>query len=355
MKQLKEKIRRNRRGIRLWQSMLVFLLIAAGTAGYVYNSYTQRLKPMASPNQGKEVVVEVPSGATSRQISALLAEKNLIRNDLVFRIYAKYTGLDNQMKAGKFHLNTNMSVDEIIRKLVKGETATISFTIPEGYTLTQIADTLSAKKLIDRDKFMELAANEPFDYDFLKALPVGPKRLEGYLFPDTYNISEKTTEKEIIEMMLDRFSKEMTPEFKNKAEKLGLTAREAVILASIIEREAMKDEERPKVAAVFLNRLHKNWKLESCATIQYILGKPQARLFNKDLEIESPYNTYKYPGFPPGPISSPGRASLQAAVNPANVDFMFFVVDEGGRHVFSRTLKEHNQNKAKYLDRLNNS
>lgn len=180
-------------------------------------------------------------------------------------------------------------------------------------------------------------------------MPNNEKRLEGYLFPDTYKVTATTTEREIIDMMLARFAREATPEFRQKAQKLGLTLHQAVILASIVEREAKVDKERPKVAAVFLNRMKKGWKLESCATVQYALGQPKARLLNKDLQIDSPYNTYKYSGLPPTPIASPGRASLQAAVNPANVDYLFFVVSQDGRHVFSRTLAEHNRAKAKYI------
>jgi UPF0755 protein len=176
--------------------------------------------------------------------------------------------------------------------------------------------------------------------------------LEGYLYPDTYRITTQATEEEIVNMMLARFAREMTTEFREQARAQGLTLHQAVTLASLVEREAQKDAERPRVAAVFLNRLKKGWKLESCATIQYILGEPKARLLNKDLQIDSPYNTYRNYGLPPGPIAAPGRASLQAAVNPADEGYMFFVVAEDGRHIFSRTLQEHNRHKAQYLDRL---
>ncbi|MFZ5641885.1 MAG: endolytic transglycosylase MltG, partial [Bacillota bacterium] len=261
-------------------------------------------------------------------------------------------GLAAKMQAGEYSLNTGMSVPEIIRRITGGEVDTLVFTIPEGYNLKQITDTLVGKGLVDRARFTELLAGGNFNYDFLQGLPAGEKRLEGYLFPDTYHINKGTTEEEIMNIMLARFAREITPEFKQKAGALGLTLHQAVTLASVIEREAAKDEERPRVAAVFLNRMKKGWKLESCATVQYALGTNKTRLLYKDLQVESPYNTYKYKGLPPGPIAAPGRASLLAAVNPAKEDYMFFVVSEEGQHVFSRTIQEHNRNKAKYISRF---
>jgi len=332
---------------------LLFVFSAGLATGYYY--FLNLLKPVAASGQAVNKVIIVPKGATSEQIGKLLADEGLIRSKTAFRLYAAYRGLDDRLQASEYNLNTGLSTPQIIERLARGEIAALSFTIPEGYTLKQIADRLEEKGFINRAKFMDLAARGKFDYDFLQGLPPGSARLEGYLFPDTYQVTKKTTEEQILNMMLARFAKELTPDFRDKAAKAGLTVHQAVTLASIVEREAKKDEERPKVAAVFLNRIKKGWKLESCATIQYILGEPKARLFEKDLQIESPYNTYKYPGLPPGPIASPGRASLLAAVNPADVDYLFFVVSDDGKHVFSRTLQEHNRNKAVYLDRLKTS
>ncbi len=331
--------------------IILGLLLSAGLL-LAYYRFNNLLQPPAASGVVSEMTVVVPQGASTVGIANILEEQGLIRSSGAFRAYTAYRGLDSSLKAGEFSLNTGMTVPEIVARLVQGETVTLSFTIPEGYNLTQIADRLAEMKIIDRDKFMEIAATEDFDHDFLKGIPQGPDRLEGYLFPDTYKITRETTEREIIAMMLGRFAREITPEFKTSAADTGLTIHEAVILASIIEREAQKDEERPKVSAVFLNRLKKGWRLESCATVQYALGEQKTRLLNKDLEVDSPYNTYKNSGLPPGPVASPGSASLKAAVHPADVDFMFFVVSEDGRHVFSRTLSEHNRNKALYLNSL---
>ena len=331
--------------------MVLLFVVLAGLIG-AYNVFVSLLEPVAGPGTAAEMTITVPQGANSGNIADLLAQQGLIKNGIVFRIYANYSGLDNRLQAGEYSFNTGLSTPEIVARLAKGETSSFSFTIPEGYNINQIADRLAAKTFIDRNRFMDLAAHGKFNYDFLLGLPEGPNRLEGYLFPDTYKISQGTTEEDIINMMLARFNQEITPQFKSQAAKQGLTVTQAVILASIIEREAKQDDERPKVAAVFLNRLHKGWKLESCATIQYILGKPKARLFEKDLHLKSPYNTYIHTGLPLGPIASPGKPSLLAAVNPANVDYMFFVVFEDGKHIFSRTLKEHANNKTAYLQRL---
>jgi UPF0755 protein len=331
--------------------ILVLLFGATSIAGYYY--FNSMLEPAVGIGKTAEIIVNVPKGANSDKIGNILAEQGLIKSLPVFRIYASYKGLDSRLQAGEYNLNTGMSVQVILAQLVKGETSAYRFTIPEGFTIKQITERLEQKKYVDKAKFMDLVARGDFNYSFLNGLPEGPNRLEGYLFPDTYQISKNTTEEQIINMMLARFAKETDKiGFAEGARKQGLTFHQAVILASIVEREAKRDEERPKVAAVFLNRLKKGWKMESCATIQYILGEPRERLYAADLKIDSPYNTYLYPGLPSGPIASPGGPSLAAAANPAAVDYMFFVVAEDGKHVFSRTLQEHNRYRAKYLDKL---
>lgn len=336
---------------------IISLIFITGlfSIAFGYYSFTQLLRPAAGSENPSEKRVTVPNGASSQQIGKIMADQGLIQSGLAFRIYVKSKGLEDKLQAGEYVFNTGQSTQEIARKIARGETLDISFTIPEGYTLKQIADKLEESGFIDKTRFMDLAANEDFDYDFIKGLPKGPNRLEGYLYPDTYKVTTKTNEKQILQMMLARFQREITPEFREKLAKQGITLHQAVILASIVEREAKKDDERPKVAAVFLNRIKKGWKLESCATVQYALGTNKTRLLTKDLQVESPYNTYLNKGLPTGPIASPGKPSLQAVANPAKNDYMFFVVYEDGKHVFSRTLIEHNRAKAAYLNRLKNS
>jgi len=349
----RNNVRRTGLGKKIFIFFVVFLLLIAAGFTMAYFQFNNLMEPAADRGEAVDKVITVPHGASLEKISEILYTEGLIKSKLAFRIYAMYRHLDSRLQAGEYNLSAGLSTPEIITKLTKGKSASFSFTIPEGYTVRQIADKLAEKKLVDRDRFLELAAHGKFNYDFLQGLPEGPNRLEGYLFPNTYQVTRKTGEEEIINMMLRQFAKEMqASNFASLAANHGLTLHEAVTLASIVEREAQKDEERPKVAAVFLNRLKKGWKLESCATIQYILGEPKARLLEKDLLIESPYNTYKYVGLPPGPIASPGRPSMDAAVTPADVDYLFFVVSDDGRHIFSRSLQEHNKNKAIYLKRL---
>jgi len=205
----------------------------------------------------------------------------------------------------------------------------------------QIAALLEEKGLARRDRFLALAREyAPFDRE--SSRPDVKYRAEGFLFPDTYRISKGAGEEEILQTMAGEFQRRFTPELREKARAIGLSAYEAIVLASLIEREVQVAKERPMVARVFLNRLQLGMPLQSCATIQYILGYPKEELTIADTQLPSPYNTYLHPGLPPGPVASPGLASIQAALNPAEGDWLYFVVDgKTGGHRFSRTLAEH--------------
>lgn len=300
----------------------------------------------------EDVVVTIARGQSTNSIANTLNNNGLIKSKEAFVYYARFKGLADKLKVGEYTVNPAMSVAEIVEKLVNGKVVTISFTIPEGYDLKQIAAVLKSKGLINEDKYWELVKEGDFEYSFLKDLPKTEKRFEGYLFPDTYSIPKGYTEKQILNMMLKRFQEvwEQLPGDKTK-----MSVHELITLASIVEMEAQVDEERPLVASVFLNRLKINMALESCATIQYALPQRVERVLYKDLEIKSPYNTYINPGLPPGPIGSPGKASLNAVLNPAESNYYFFLakLDSSGTHVFSKTLTEHNKNKNKlgYFDR----
>lgn len=331
--------------------VFVFAITVIGLGLLSFYQYNNLLGPVEVKGSEK-IVINIPKGASTGLAAKLLQEKKLIHSSAVFKLYFRINKFDGKLKPGDYSLKRNMSVPEIAKKLVAGSVISYSFTIPEGFNTKQIADSLEKKGFINRQKFMQLVATEDFGYDFLQDLPQNERRLEGYLFPDTYHITQDTDEKAILQMMLDRFNQEISADYSKKAEALGLSLHEAITLASIIEREAVKDSERVKVSAVFHNRLRIGMKLESCATIQYALGEQKTRLLYSDLRIESPYNTYKYSGLPPGPIASPGSPSLKASVNPENVDYLFFVVSENGEHSFSETLAQHNKAKAKYVTRF---
>lgn len=321
--------------------VLLLILIASVVGGKYY--YDDQTAPVAE-NNIKEIEILIPKGSSTTDIANLLKRNNLIKNKYVFRFLAKIENKDEKFKAGKYVLNNGMTPKEIINELVNGNTVkeTVKFTIPEGYEIRQIAEKLSGQGLIDKVKFLELCNDvDRFtdDYSFLKDLPEGLS-LEGYLFPDTYEVYKNTNEENIIRKMLDRFNEVYTEDIRKKAKELNLDTNQVITLASLIEREAMVDSERKLVSAVFHNRLKKGMKLQSCATVQYILGERKEHLTYDDLKIESKYNTYLYNGLPPGPIASPGIKSIKAAVNPANVDYLYFVSNGDGTHFFTNNYNE---------------
>lgn len=347
------KEQRRRRGGRLfrWLVLFFFVLVLAvgGTAFYVY----QQLQPVPSEEVTKHVVI--PTGSSVLQIGRLLEEQGLIRNAEMFSYYVRYTGVAPKLKAGEYAFTPGQTHDEMLQAMIEGNTVVRAqrFTIPEGWNVEQIADHLSSEGLVDKKVFLDEVNNGNFEaFSFVAQIPKNEARthrLEGYLFPETYEIKEGATEHEIIERMLAQFQKEWKPEWTEKIKAQNLSMDEVVNLASIVEREVTVDKERPTVAGVYFNRLRDKWPLQADATIQFILGKQRDRLTYEDLKVKNPYNTYANPGLPPGPIASPGRASLEAVVNPEKHDYFFYVTKKDGtsEHYFSRTLKEHNANDAK--------
>jgi len=324
-------------------------LLAVIGAIYV-NSLFQPVEPLLSE---EKIQVEIPKGSNPSEIGTILKDNQLIKSELIFQLYVKTSGNDVALKAGKFELSKGMDLKEVTNELVNGEAIidTVKFTIPEGYTVKQIAARLAEQGLVDEERFLQLAKEGNFDYDFIKQIPNDKNmgyKLEGYLFPETYEVIKGATEEEIIDKMLAQFEKEWKKEWEATAKEQGMTLHELVTLASIIEREVVVDEERPLVAGVFYNRLDDSWNLQSCATVQFILGKQKENLTYDDLEIDNPYNTYVYQGLPPGPIGSPGRSSLEAAVYPTEHDYYFFVTkkDNSGEHYFAKTYEEHLKNDA---------
>jgi UPF0755 protein len=296
------------------------------------------------PNNQTEVMFTVPSGASTTKIAELLKEQELIKSVNGFKLLSKDLGSDGKMQAGDYMLSPSMSGQAIIEKLVAGDTyvETTTFTIPEGYEIRHIVADLEADGLIDSAIFYETLQNGSFDNSFLSDVDRA-YNLEGYLFPDTYEIEVGATEHDIIQLMLNRFDRFLTDEVKAEIANKGLTLNEFVTMASIVEREAQLASERGKVASVFYNRIDKNMKFQSCATVQYVLGERKDVLSYDDIAIESPYNTYKYQGLTPSPIANPGEASLLAALNPEDTDYLYFrrSVKDDGSQVFSKTLREH--------------
>ena len=285
-------------------------------------------------NSAIQKIVNIPSGTNAKEIVIVLEENEIIRkNNYTFRILTKLLKLEDQLKYGEYNLNPSMNMLQILDKLVKGEVIVYKITIPEGYTSTQIAELLDKKEVAEKEAFLKLTKDSE-------------KSREGYLFPDTYEVPKKYGAENMSEVMLSNFNQiAIENKFTEKAEEIGFSLDEIIILASIIEKEARFSEEKSKVSSVFYNRLEIGMKLQSCATIQYILETPKEILDENDLKINSPYNTYLYKGLPPGPICNPGLDSIMAALEPEEGDYLYFVLGKNGRHIFSKTYQEHLRNK----------
>lgn len=339
--------------INLWVafSLIMIMLVGAGSVAF-YIWY--QLEPTAS---GQTVRVEIPRGSSSNKIADLLADEGIVRNASLFKYYMMYKGEGDKFQAGIYELAPGMDRDAIIAKLNAGETVkaeTIRFTIPEGYTLMQIADKLSSEGLVNKEKFLEVATSTAIlgTADATLGIPDDENmlyRLEGYMFPETYEMAVNSDEQAIISRMLketDRKLGQLNSNWMEDMEERGLNFHELLTIASIIEREVVVDAERALVSGVIYNRLKDNERLQIDATVQYLLDKPKERLMEKDLEVVSPYNTYQVGGLPPGPIASPSFASIQAALYPEETDYKFYVAKRDGthEHLFAKTYSEHQKN-----------
>lgn len=308
------------------------------------------LSSPAPQSKSRDIVITIPPQASAGQAGQILQQNEIIRSSLAFRLLARWQGRDGQIKAGEYRLNNGLSTPEILSELVDGRATVQAFTIPEGFTTAQIADLLESKGLINRERFYRCVAGEDYYYPFLQGLPKDEKRLEGYLFPDTYHVTKGISESAIIELMLDRFAKEIEAlDYQTLARETGLSLHQAVTIASLVEREAKIETEKQIIAGVIHNRLSCSMLLQVDATVQYALGGHKPVIYYEDLEVDSPYNTYRTLGLPPGPIAMPGRTSLLAAVQPVMTGDFYYVAKPDGSHAFAKTLAEHNANKERYL------
>lgn len=296
--------------------------------------------------EAREQIIQVSRGAGLRQIASQLHEAGLIRHPLPFVLYAKAKRLAPRLQAGEYALSANMPPAEILDILYRGRVMHRTLTIPEGATLRDIAALVAAKTMVSEQRVLDLGS----DLAFIESLGLAVPSLEGYLFPDTYHVTRDMNETDLLTLMVRTFNENYVPEIAAKAERLELSRHAVVTLASLIEKEAQLDSERELIAAVFHNRLRRGMRLQCDPTVIYALGEDfQGNLRKADLQVDSPYNTYRYAGLPPGPIANPGRRSIEAAVAPAAVKYLYFVATrENGAHHFSNTLKEHNRAVRKY-------
>ncbi|MDD3656928.1 MAG: endolytic transglycosylase MltG, partial [Atribacterota bacterium] len=281
-----------------------------------------------------EKIIEIPYGYNSTQIRQLLEEEGVIRpHNYLFQVITKFMKTDALLQSGEYRFSSAQNLVQIIEQLIRGRVMLYRITIPEGFQAKQIARLLADREIVDYEVFLKFIKEEN-------------QYREGYLFPDTYEFPKNIGAENVLKLMQKNFEdvvyKHINPEQNFPA---GLSFHQIIILASIIEKEAQGTEDKPRIASVFYNRLSEGMFLQSCATIQYLLDKPQERLTQQDLTIESPFNTYLYPGLPPKPICNPGLESILAAVHPTEEDYFYFVLGKDGKHVFSRTYQEHLDNK----------
>lgn len=326
--------------------ILTFLLLGAwAVVGYFYVGYT-----LDSPNRQERVQMEIPAGASTSEIGMLLKENGLIRKSWFFAPYVWWKGYARKLQAGVFEIPPQAQIDEILEILTKGKRDVVRVTIPEGFTVEQIADRLAKELNIDREAFLEAVQKEDYKYSFVQNIPLNKNRkyrLEGYLFPSTYHFEKGVTPEEIVDQMLAQFNRLLEKEgVREELKKRNLTVDEWVTVASLIEREGRVWEEFPAISGVIYNRLNRGMLLQVDATVQYALGKQKEILTYDDLKLNSPYNTYLNKGLPPGPIANPGEKALEAAIQPMKHDYLFYVTrkDGTGKHYFARTQEEHQAN-----------
>lgn len=330
---------------RLALALLVLLAVLAGAAYGALQWALARLEP-ADP-RGEAVEVEIPAGATTTDVAAILAEHGIIRDAAVFRYYVRYRELDGQIVSGRYELSAAMSADEILTKLVNGDVIVRRFTIPEGLTVAMMADLLEEAQVVERQAFLDAVAAAAAENPYLPAGAELVQPMEGYLFPATYQYHSGITAEDVVAMLTERFEAVWTPDLLARAEEMGLSVHEVVTLASIVETEARVAAEQPDIASVYLNRLAVGMPLQADPTVYYALGLPRSEtLLYEHLEVDSPYNTYRYPGLPPGPIAAPGEGAIRAVLYPAAHGYYYFVAknDGSGEHYFAETYEEHLEN-----------
>jgi UPF0755 protein len=286
----------------------------------------------------RHIEVKIPPGATLHDVQSVLVERGLLDRPRLFRWVAWISGKEKKIKSGRYLIRQGESVSSILGKLSRGEVDYTQVVIPEGFMVKEIAELLQRTADVDSAAFHDLA----YDSAFVAALGFDASSLEGYLYPDTYLFSWPLTAREAAERMVRRFKDIYGAEVQAIADSLGYEMDEVVTLASIIQAEAVWNSEMPHISAVYHNRLSRGWRLEADPTVAYALGGVRRKLYYKDLRADSPYNTYRRKGLPPGPICSAGLVALLAAVQPLEgCQDLYFVANGGGRHHFSKTLAEH--------------
>ncbi|TDJ50439.1 MAG: endolytic transglycosylase MltG [Nitrospina sp.] len=331
--------------LRRLQSRLTVILAVMLVMGVIFAAllYQYATTPASASQDGQ--VVEIKPGMTLKQVAHLLADKELLNEPSTFMLYTYLQGEQNHIQAGEYRFSPSMPPHDILEALTSGMAVLYTVTIPEGYRITDIADLLEAKGLVDKPAFIEATRNR----ELLESLHIPSGSLEGYLYPETYKFSKAGGARRIVQTLLDTFKERvLQPERVQQAEAMQFTFHEIVTLASLIEKETGLGKERKLISSVFHNRLAKKMRLQTDPTVIYAMVNFDGNIRKKDLSIDSPYNTYKHFGLPPGPIASPGLESIQAALDPEETDFLYFVSRKDGSHQFSTNYKDHIRAVQKY-------
>jgi len=318
--------------------IVVFLLLLVGEI-YVPKSF----------GKSTGIVYEVKKGVGSREIANDLERQGIVRQSFFFRLYAVISGNNLKLQAGKYDLSSSMSVAQIVKKITAGDIVKESITVVEGWDLQDIANLLESKKIMTKAEFLTAVKNYPQDFEFLKDRPA-KLNLEGYLFPDTYEISVSKTPDDLVGDMLTNFDKKLTPDLRAEITRQKKSIFKIITMASIIEKEVRSLEDKKIVSGILWKRIVEGMPLQVDATVNYITGNNHPGVAIKDTKIDSPYNTYKYYGLPLGPICNPGMESILASIYPNKSDYWFYLSSEkDGKTIFSKTLDEHNIAVQKYL------
>ena len=300
----------------------------------------QPVKYSSNGNAEKKVHVKITRGMTTAEIAEQLSSKGVISNSWKFRILSRMRGYDGQMKTGTYIFTAGMSDEEVFEIILNGAKHLARLTIPEGFTVKEIAARLYELDLADREDFLKAAENfKPYNYITPNANVF--YAAEGFLFPETYEIESDYSIEEILKLMSDEFDKRLTDEMRAKAKEMNLSIYELVTLASLVEKEVRYAEDRPVVAQILLKRLKMNMPLQTDATLQYLMDAPKEDVSIEDTKIDSPYNTYQNAGLPPGPIANPGIEAIEAVLNPADTDYLYFVADREGHNHYAYSYEEH--------------
>jgi UPF0755 protein len=323
---------------------VIVLVLAAGVGGYLW------LRSVSEPYKGyasQEVFVEIPSGTGVNAIGRRLVEAGVVQSTYAFQAAMRLHANGQTLKAGEYRFSGPMTPDEVIDKLARGDVYLKPITFPEGLTIAEMGRVFETQGFGKAAAFVKAAQDSsPVE----KLDPQAPD-LEGYLFPETYTLARSAKAEDLITQMTARFAEVYTPELRKAAEARGMSTREVLTMASLIEKETARSEERFLVSAVYHNRLKIGMGMQCDPTVIYALqkaGRYNGNLTRADLQFDSPYNTYRYAGLPPGPIAAPGRLAIEAAVKPAEVPYLYFVSKNDGSHVFAATLAEHNRNVQEY-------